>query len=605
MARKIIRSATAAAVALVGVVSLAGAQAQRGPNPNAPRLMVSACRTADKALATQCADKLRSQVEGDVSYRTLYVLPKADVENTLSASGYDPAVALAPGDAGALAKQIRADMYIDATIEKAGAGYKLTAAVVPQRDANLVQPLGTWENAKIDGLMNSASKAFQDVFNKTYDRQKSCASLVRERKYADAQKEIDGGLKEFATSTWMRYCKMQILKDQKAGNEEFIKVAQEIVNVDPMSKGALQELVVRYDAMGNKEKKIEALMALQKADPGNAKLNTDIANEFAAMGDFTKARPVVEKAVAENPGDVNLVRTYWLILTAVKEYKKAMEVGDQMMMLDTATADSAYFSKSFGLAMSAGDSAKAVEYLRKGGAKFPKIVEFPRNESGLLRRMGKNPESIAAAKRALKINPKEPNLRAVIAQAYIGANQTDSAVAIAKEMLANGEDKGTVAGVAVAAGDALRKVPDQLKASGADAATIQAAWERAYAELAWADTLAKGTSVSPQAKFLMGVAALSVGQGYLSTAGDPVKKVTDEIKATKPMPDAAKQKAMLDKVYPEACANTNKANDYFVVAQLALPAGASFAADATRQVMGSLMQLNGYVEQMTKAYCKK
>mgnify|MGYP003338969989 FL=1 len=134
MARKIIRSATAAAVALVGVVSLAGAQAQRGPNPNAPRLMVSACRTADKALATQCADKLRSQVEGDVSYRTLYVLPKADVENTLSASGYDPAVALAPGDAGALAKQIRADMYIDATIEKAGAGYKLTAAVVPQRE---------------------------------------------------------------------------------------------------------------------------------------------------------------------------------------------------------------------------------------------------------------------------------------------------------------------------------------------------------------------------------------------------------------------------------------------------------------------------------------
>ena len=101
------------------------------------------------------------------------------------------------------------------------------------------------------------------------------------------------------------------------------------------------------------------------------------------------------------------------------------------------------------------------------------------------------------------------------------------------------------------------------------------------------------------------MAALSVGLGSLSPAGDPVKKVTDQIKATKPMPDAAKQKAMLDKVYPEACANTNKANDYFVVAQLALPAGASFAADATRQVMGSLMQLNGYVEQMTKAYCKK
>jgi len=42
-------------------------------------------------------------------------------------------------------------------------------------------------------------------------------------------------------------------------------------------------------------------------------------------------------------------------------------------------------------------------------------------------------------------------------------------------------------------------------------------------------------------------------------------------------PDAAKQKAMLDKVYPEACALTNKANDYFVYRTDRAPAGGSFA----------------------------
>ena len=147
-------------MAVVGVVSLANAQSARGPNPNAPRLMVSACRTSDKALAIQCADMLRSRIEGDVSYRTLYVLPKADVENTLSASGYDPSASLAPGDASALAKQIRADVYIDASIDKTGAGYKLSASLVPQRDPNLVQPLGAWENAKLEGVMSAASKAF-------------------------------------------------------------------------------------------------------------------------------------------------------------------------------------------------------------------------------------------------------------------------------------------------------------------------------------------------------------------------------------------------------------------------------------------------------------
>jgi len=37
--------------------------------------------------------------------------------------------------------------------------------------------------------------------------------------------------------------------------------------------------------------------------------------------------------------------------------------------------------------------------------------------------------------------------------------QIDSAIAISKEMLANGEDKDQTAGIAVGAGDELRKIP--------------------------------------------------------------------------------------------------------------------------------------------------
>ena len=309
-ARMIARNAALASIATMGFVSLAAAQGARGPNPNAPRLMVSACRIADKALAIQCADKLRSTIEGDVSYRTLYVLPKADVENTLTASGYDPSSALAPGDASALAKQIRADEYIDATLEKVGAGFKLTASLVPQRDPNLVQPLGSWENAKLDGVMGAASKAFQDAHNKTFDRQKACQSLSRERKYTEALKEVTEAIKDFPGTTWLRYCQLSMLKDQKAPNEQIIKVAEEILKLDPAAKGPLQDLAVRYDAMGNKEKKIEMLLLLQKADPTNAKLNTEIANEIASSGDYAKALPIVQKAVAENPGDLALAHTF-------------------------------------------------------------------------------------------------------------------------------------------------------------------------------------------------------------------------------------------------------------------------------------------------------
>ena len=84
----------------------------------------------------------------------------------------------------------------------------------------------------------------------------------------------------------------------------------------------------------------------------------------------------------------------------------------------------------------------------------------------------------------------------------------------------NGEDKGTVAGVAVAAGDALRKVPDQLKASGADAATIQAAWEPIY----WEDTSFKACapadndSVRAPVHYYQGGAAASYCEEVYPTA---------------------------------------------------------------------------------------
>jgi tetratricopeptide (TPR) repeat protein len=591
-------------MAIAGSISLASAQGARGPNPNAPRLMVSACRTSDKALAIQCADKLRAQIEGDVSYRALYVLPKADVENTLSASGYDPSAALAPGDASALAKQIRADVYIDATLEKTGAGFKLIASLVPQRDYNLVQPLGSWENAKLDGVMGAASKAFQDAHNKTFERQKNCASLSRERKYGDASKEANDGIKDYANSTWLRYCQLGILKDQKAPNEQVIKLAEEILVIDPLSKGALQELVTRYDAMGNKEKKIEKLIALQKADPTNPRLNADIANELAGMGDFTKAKPIVEKALAENPGDMTLAHTYWLILGATKEYKKALEVGDEMVKMDTSAADTAYFSRSIQYALAAGDTTKAADIAHRAGTKFPKVIEYPRFEAGMYSKMpGKTAEANAAVARVLAINPKEPGMRAAVAKAQLAAGQIDAAIATSKQMIAAGEDKNLVAGVAVQAGNVMRTQADSLKGKS-DPATVKAAVERAYATTAWADSLATGTSLQNEGKFIMGVSALGLGQIYLTEAGDIGKKLSEDVKAIKP-PDAAKQKALVDVAYPQACALANKADEFFTIASGAVPAGGKFNPQAAQQVMGSLQQLNGYVEGMRKAYCKK
>jgi predicted Zn-dependent protease len=565
--------------------------------------MVSACRAAEKALAALCADKLRSQIEGDVSYRSLYVLPKADVDNNLSASGYDPAVALAPGDAAALAKNLRADEYFDVAVTKTPTGFRVEAALLLQRDQNFVQPLGTFEHARIENAMQQLSRAYQDAHNRTFERQKDCFTMARERRYADAQKQIDAGLRDYPKSTWLRYCQLQIQKDNRAPAADRVRVAEELRGIDPASRVALHELAQHYQTTGQKDKYVEILMELLKADTTNAKLKVDIVDNLAAMGDFQRARPIAEKAVAENPGDLPMVVLYWRILSNEKDYKKAIQVGEEMVRMDEALADTAFFTRMIGMAQADSNNAKAAELASRAAAKFPGSSQYAMIAVNFQIKAGQLGQAIGTARRALQADPKAPNLRVQIAGAFLQLNQPDSALAVAQEMASAGEDKEQTAGIAVQVGNVLRMIPDSLAAKGSDAATKQAAWEKAYNELAWADTLAKGTKFTAQAKFLMGLAALNVGQGYLIQAGDIIRKLQEEIRATKP--DAARQKAMVDRTFPEACSLTKRADEYLSTAQIALPAGGTFAADATRQLMGNLMQLNNSVEQMTKAYCNR
>ncbi|MEA3245270.1 MAG: hypothetical protein U9Q74_03845 [Gemmatimonadota bacterium] len=605
MARQLTGTAALVAAMLVGGAAVAAAQPRmnRGPNPDAPRLMVSACRASDKATAVLCADKVRSQIEGDVSFRSLLVLSKSDIEGTLSASGYDPATALAPGDAVALAKQVHADMYVDADVTKSGDTYKVTAAVVLARDANMRQPIGTYEHARIETIAQQVSRGFQDVFNRTFDKQKECFTKERERKYDEAMRNVTDGIKDYPNSTWLRYCELALQKDQKKPTTEVIATLNEILKIDPMSRSALNDLVTLYDATGQKQKMIETLMALHDADPTNVRLVSQIINSLAAEGQFDKARPLAEKAVAENPGEITLVRPYWLILMNAKEYKNAITVGKRMATMDTATADTAYFFKMIAAASADSNFAEAADLANKAAIKFPNVPDYSTYAVALYRKAGNTAKSVEAAQRALKANPKLKDLRAQIAAAYLGETppKVNEAIAIVKEMIANGEDKDQIAGIAVTAGNTLRTQLDSMRAKGADADAMRAATARAFEVTSWADTLATGTAVAAQAKFVMGVTALNVGQIYLTEAGDIGKKMQDDYKAA---PDARK-KAVLDEAYPRGCAAATKANDYFTISQGAVPAGGRFAPDAARQVMGSLMQLNGYVEQMTKAYCKK
>ena len=118
--------------------SVASAQYNRVPDPNATRVMVAVFRSAEKGLGVQAADAVRSRMTSDFPFKQVYVLPKQDLTATLEASGFPTTEALEPHDQKALASLLRADEYITGTATKSEAGVKLEAALVLARDNSLV-----------------------------------------------------------------------------------------------------------------------------------------------------------------------------------------------------------------------------------------------------------------------------------------------------------------------------------------------------------------------------------------------------------------------------------------------------------------------------------
>lgn len=568
MARLHARSVVALAVAITGFLPVrASAQPARQPNPNAPRLMVGVFRNADKKLGPDAAEAVRSRISSDVSLRDLWVIPKNDIIATLDASGYSTTDALTSSDAGALGKLLRADMYIDGGVTKTATGVMLDGTLVLTRDAALVQPLGTFEGKNLDQAADKMSRAYQDAF-KQFVFERRCTQAAREGRQAEVVAAAQAGVAAYPKATLVRICLLNSLVDQKKPADEILKVVNDILGIDPKNRPALSAAVVAYDMSGNKDKKIEALTMLLAADPTNAKLQAQVVNELAASGKPEAAIPIIEKAVADNPGDVSLVKLYFLILAAAKDLRKMAVVGEDLAKMDTASADQPFFEKMLGAYSVDSQFAKAAETAARATAKFPKVASLWVARGQLERKAGQTQQSVESLKKALAIDPKVEGARMAIINSFIEQTQLDSAFLALHEAKTAGEDPTLIGTFALTIGNRM------YKAGQASKAIVD--YEKALPWLTFADSVTKDPQTKTNAKFLIGVSNFFIAQ----------------IAAT----DAPKTKS---------CELAQKASEALVQAQINLPAGGSINPQVTQQLLGAIPQFLPAVDGQVKLYCKK
>jgi tetratricopeptide (TPR) repeat protein len=556
-------SALAVTVLAGAPLATLGAQQRTQDVTNVTRISVGIFRSADKTSGVQAADAIRTRLAEEYPIKQLYVLPKQDVVNVLESSGFPTNEALTPADARALAQQLRTDAYVVGTIQRDSGGYRVDANYVLTRDNSLVQPLPTIRVSKPDQAAGPVVKAFKDA-HKQFADEKSCYTSARAGKLPEAIAAAKRGIAAYPNATLSRICLANALSESKASPDSVLAVVNEIRKIDPRSRPALVLASQIYKAKGDQDNYITALTELLAADPSNVRLQQQIANEFAAAKNPERGIPIIEKALEQNPGDPDLLKTMQLISFAAKNWKKGTAAGEELVKIDTAASDSSFFRRQSLAYAADSQPQKAAETAARGVAKYPNNAELLQIYVQSLTQSGQTQQAAQALQKLLATNPKVPGGYRQLAQIQGQMNQFDAALASLQQAVTNGDSASAVALYAVSVGQPIQKTAGAAK----DTAGLRNA-------MRFFDFAVKTDPGSAEGKFLLGATALSLGQNILNASQGK-----------------------------KTCQPYKDAQELFTSAQINLPAGGKFNPQLTQQLLQGLGQLSNYADQAAKAYCK-
>ena len=559
----VIALATLLTSSLLGATGLAAQQQQlqRGQTPG-PRFMVPVFRSNERNLGWQFADQLRERMGGDFMGRTLWIIVKSDIDNALVQSGYSKTEPLNTNDAKQLANLIRAEEYVEGSLNKTDTGFEFDGFYMLVRGDGMVQPLPKLTGLKIGDVGKALSDAIE-LARKPVEEVKQCVLKWRQNQYPGALADAAKGLKEYPNSVMSRVCQIEVANSQKWGSDSIIRIGEDITKLHPDNRRALLLLSQAYEEKKLDEKYITTLTKLLAADPTNVRLIETIVEAIARTGQFTVAKPIIDEAVKQNPGDPNLIRMQYRIYLAIKDYGAAVGIGEEMIKTDTAAADTGFFIRQAGAYIAAADTAKALEVASRGTAKFTTNETLWQLVAQFARQTGQLPVALNAYNKLLTLNPKTPGINLQIARNLNEQGQTDQALEAVKAAQAAGDDKVAVAGIATVIGDKLRKQydADKNKATGVRALEVL--------------KMAEGIQPSETIYFLTGVLNFQVGAAVLQDA------------------QAGK-----------SCDLSKEAKNFFTEAEINLPKGGRQYAAQLAPVMTQFQQFSSFPDQMIKAYCK-
>ena len=540
---------------------------RRMPSPDVARLMVLTLRAEDRAVGVEAADEIRNRLEREFNCQELIIISRNDIFNTLSVSGYDTAAALNPNDAKLLGQNVRADEYIAGSVQRSPEGFTANLNLVLQRDPALAQPLEPITGRRLGDVARAAVGQIKEA-RKQIDAEKKCVAALREGKNEEAVQHADYGITQYPRATLARLCKQAAYAQMNFPADSMLRIANEILQIDPRSRLALLSAARAYESTQQDEKAVQAWTTLISLDPTNTGLVEQATTYLVRSGNAAAAKPIIDEAVQQNPGDPDLQELRWLVLLTIRDWKAAIPVGEELARTDTAFADSTFFVRLVTAYQADSQPQRAAETAARGVAKFPRNTTLLMLLAQNARVSGQLQQAEQAIRQALAIDPRTPRGWLQLAQVRWDLGQPDSSMVALRQALANGEDSSLVA-------QSTLFFAGQIQ-SQANASKALADWERAIPFFTLADSLQTAAGQpQPQTRFLLGFAAYNVANALIA-----------QLQQTK------------------SCEVAQRAHQHVQLTATKVREGGTFNPDAAGQLMQWTMQALPFAEAQVKALCR-
>lgn len=575
---KILRQAITTAGLLAVVFAPTTAMAQRQAARSPVFLAVTFKSPGEPKLGIEVAEAIRQRMLRFFPFPPrpgqLRIVKQEEINTSLTGSGYPADSAITTTDLRDLGKGMGADESMEGTAKRTAEGVEVRAKVywLNNTSAAEILPVVTEKSAEAAGrkvaeLYVQARKELPE-----YDK---CRNALINSQYDAAVVSANAALQQYAQGVLPRACLLtaynKFYEQKKFPLDSVMRVANELMTIDPENEIALVTLVDAYRARGDTAKAIATSMKLYALNPASP-TTAGIIDFLAAAGAPDKALIIVEDQMKNNPGDANVIETQWKLLQLTSQWKRAIAAGEEMVKFDTSKADTIYFRRQVGAAYSDSQPQLALQFLARAAQKFPRNVFLLQAYAQELRKQGQLQQALEAAKKVIAVDPKADQGYATVVVLYTQLNQPDSAVAFARQALASSPDSTTKNSI----GQGLLALigPSMAKAqadTGATPDVARANWTEVYKLSAAVD------SIVPQAatKFYMSFAAYNLAANAASRVSDLANKA---------------------KNIPAACAELKTASDMVLAVDLNMMQGGRFNPQQAGAIINAAGQLKPFIE---------